>query len=78
PYALRLCASLSSATLENLHIVRRVTPSQANIWSRLTEGKRGRKLRPLAIISLKRKSIKAAMREFGIDRLARRLDRWQA
>jgi len=30
---MRLCTELSSATLENLHIVRRVTPSQANIWS---------------------------------------------
>jgi hypothetical protein len=32
---MRLGAGPSSATLVNLHIVRRVALSQANIWSRL-------------------------------------------
>jgi hypothetical protein len=30
---MRLCARSSSTTLETLHTARRVTPSQANIWS---------------------------------------------
>lgn len=37
---MKLCAGLPGTTLDNLHTVRRVTPSQANIWSSQPENGR--------------------------------------